>query len=224
MFRRLRSLFRLSRAGPSPPQVPAKSPFELTGRSIRLRDWKAKDLDLLGHWLKPGHPWQDLNGPYYPRRTTAELELMIDSKRRSISSGKWPVPRKDVAIAQCQSDDLLGRVIWYWQSQETFWLSLGIQLWDPALWGRGLGYEALGLWSGYLLAAMPELARLDLRTWSGNERMIRLAEKLGYREEARFRKARLIDGKHYDALGFGVLREEWQERYPGGFAADLGEA
>ena len=51
--------------------------------------------------------------------------------------------------------------------------------------------------------------------------MPRLAEKLGYQIEARFRKARIVDGRHYDGLGYGVLREEWEQRYPAGFAAHL---
>ncbi len=49
--------------------------------------------------------------------------------------------------------------------------------------------------------------------------MTRLAVKLGYILEARFRKARIVKGAYYDGLGYGVLREEWRERYPDGFAA-----
>jgi RimJ/RimL family protein N-acetyltransferase len=68
---------------------------------------------------------------------------------------------------------------------------------------------------------MPELARLDLRTWSGNHGMMALARKLGFIEEARFRKARIVDGAYHDGLGYGIRREEWATRYPDGFAASL---
>jgi hypothetical protein len=47
--------------------------------------------------------------------------------------------------------------------------------------------------------------------------MIGLATRLGFREEARFRKARIVDGKHCDGLGFGALREEWVSTFPNGF-------
>ena len=70
---------------------------------------------------------------------------------------------------------------------------------------------------------MPAIARLDLRTWSGNRGMMRLAEKLGYVEEARFRKARIVKGQFYDGMGYGVLREEWEQRYPNGFTQNLHE-
>jgi putative hydrolase of HD superfamily len=124
-------------------------------------------------------------------------------------------------IADAASDVLRGMVSWAWESAATHWPSVGIVIYDPAYWGQGLGYEALGLWSDYLFAAVPEFARLDLRTWSGNTGMQRLAAKLGYQEEARFRKARIVAGQYYDGLGYGVLREEWAARYPGGFAAHL---
>jgi len=50
-----------------------------------------------------------------------------------------------------------------------------------------------------------------LRTWSGNEGMMELAAKMGFKEEARFRKARIVKGQYYDSIGFGLLRDEWEK-------------
>ena len=52
--------------------------------------------------------------------------------------------------------------------------------------------------------------RLDLRTWGGHIGMIKLSEKLGFREEARFRKARIVENEYHDSIGMGILREEWE--------------
>ena len=98
----------------------------------------------------------------------------------------------------------------YWIVQESHWNAAGITLYRQATWGRGYGKEALHMWVNYLFSTDPELHRLDLRTWSGNERMIRLAQHLGFREEARFREAREVKGRRYDSLGFGLLRTEWE--------------
>jgi putative hydrolase of HD superfamily len=137
--------------------------------------------------------------------------------RKDIESNDWPSPRRRLAMIHQEDKKFLGTVSWYWVSEETNWLAVGIAICDPDYWKRGLGYEALGLWSEYLLQAMPELVRLDLRTWSGNTGMMRLAEKLGYKQEACFRKARIVNGEYYDSIGYGVLREEWEANYPGGF-------
>ena len=197
------------------------SDLPIIGRRTRLRDMTLEDLPRWEHWMMPGHRWHELDGPYYPKPSIDDVVNMVASAREKIEAADWPEPRRRLIVADAESDRLGGQVSWYWESQETTWLSVGIVLFDPDMWGRGLGYEALGLWCEYLLDAMPDLARLDLRTWSGNHGMVALAHKLGFLEEARFRKARIVDGEYYDGLGYGVLREEWIERYPSGFAASL---
>ncbi|MFT8312084.1 MAG: GNAT family protein [Sporolactobacillus sp.] len=98
----------------------------------------------------------------------------------------------------------------------------GIPLCQFRYWRRKLRHNsAFGLWTDYLFQAMPEIVRVDLRTWSGNFGMMKLAEKLGYTKEACFRKARIVNGKYYDSIGYGVLREEWDAWHPQGFQKDL---
>lgn len=196
-------------------------PVPLNGVSISLRDWRIDDLEPYAYWLRPGHRWQELDAPYYHDIDEGEIPAVVAHKRAEIQGVKR-TPRNGLVIANRETEQLLGALRWYWQSQETNWLSVGIVIYEPENWGLGIGYQALGLWSEYLLASMPHIARLDLRTWSGNAGMMRLAQKLGYLEEARFRKARIVGGRYYDALGYGVLREEWTLRYPHGFAAQLG--
>jgi putative hydrolase of HD superfamily len=165
--------------------------------------------------------YQELEGPYDPRPTETEIEQIFARLRETLTARQVTDPWRNLVIANRATDELFGRVSWYWQSEETQWLGGSICLFDPAIWGQGIGYEALGLWSEYLFAVMPRLPRLDLRTWSGNHGMMRLAEKLGYRLEARLRKARMVHDHSYDGMGYGILREEWLARSPHGFATSL---
>ena len=50
---------------------------------------------------------------------------------------------------------------------------------------------------------------LGISTWSGNKRMIKLAKKVGMKEEACIRQARIVEGQLYDAIKMGILRDEW---------------
>lgn len=195
--------------------------LKLPGRQIVLRDWTEDDFDRWARWMQPEHHWQRLDGPYYPPMDDDEVGEFIARKRCQLAADDFPLPRSDLVVALAGSGELIGRVSWYWQSEETHWLSLGISIYDPAYWGRGIGYEALGLWGECIWAAFPQIVRLDLRTWSGNHGMMRLARKLGFIEEARFRQARIVAGRHYDGLGYGILRDEWAARYPRGFVAHL---
>jgi hypothetical protein len=121
-------------------------------------------------------------------------------------------PRQNLIVAEANSNRLIGQVSRYWISEETDWLAAGIVIYNPTLWSKGYGTEAPGLWTSYLFTAFPRIVRLDLQTWSGNDGMMRVANKLGYQFEWRFRKARIVAGEYYDALGYGVLREEWEQR------------
>ena len=193
----------------------------LEGRRLRLRDFEPADLGAYGDWQAPGHDWQALDGPYYPHPDKAQVAEAVKRMRRAIELHAWPQPRVRLVIADRDGDQLMGIVSWYWIGEETDWLAVGIVLFDPANWGRGYGYEALGLWCDYLFRALPRIVRLDLRTWSGNVGMMKLAGKLGFQEEARFRRARVVNGAYYDGMGYGVLREEWMAHYPEGFGAHL---
>ncbi len=189
------------------------------GKKIILRNWQLQDLDHYAHWEMPGHEWQNFDGPYFPRMKAEGVFGMIQKLREKIEANEWEAVPKRIPIVSKSENKMIGRVNWYWVGQETNWLAIGIGVYDSAIWGQGIGYEALGLWCEYLWAAMPAIVRLDMRTWSGNVRLMRLAEKLGFKEEARFRNARIVDGKYYDGMGYGILREEWHTLYPNGFGS-----
>lgn len=181
----------------------------IEGKKIKLRDWILADVEKFREWQKPGQRWQELDGPYY-RSNVDESAQLAAKLQTQIENGDFPNPRARLVIADIHTNALIGTVSSYWESKETNWLCIGITIYDSSRWGQGIGAEAMGLWIDYLFASHPEIVRLDMRTWSGNEGLIRLAKKLGFTQEACFRKARIVDGKHYDGLGFGILREEWR--------------
>ena len=184
----------------------------MDGEQIRLRDFMAKDLARYEAYLAPEQEWRRWDGPYRPAGDAEWIRKHMDMVRRQIEGDEFDRPRRRQVIASRDSDALLGTVSRYWISEETHWPAIGIGIYDPAWWGKGIGFEALTLWCDYLFASLPDIVRIDMRTWSGNERMIRLAHRLGFKEEARFRNARIVRDEHFDGLGFGILRDEWEAR------------
>ena len=87
---------------------------------------------------------------------------------------------------------------------------LGIIIGEKAYWGRGYGTDAICTmldWAfGYL-----NLNRVSLTVYEYNERAIRCYEKSGFRHEGGMRQARYLDGKYYDELMMGILRNEFLE-------------
>lgn len=199
----------------------------MQGRRIALRDIRLDDLAAYATWHKPGQRWQDSDGPDLgapstPEEDAAWLEKRLAQLRERIETGAFSDPRTRLVIAERDGDRMIGEVSRYVEHKVLDWQAVGISIFDDSLWGRGRGYEALGLWVDYQFRSHPDWHRLMMGTWSGNVGMVRLAAKLGFVEEARYRRARHIRGEWYDSLGFGILREEWQARYPDGFAASLG--
>lgn len=195
--------------------------INIIGKQLILRDFAEKDLNMMAHWLHPSHQWHQFNGPYYPVTPAEKIPAIIEKYQQKITENTYPTPRFRLAMSTKASDEIIGTVTRYWISEETNWTAIGIAIWNHEHWGKGYGYEALGMWCDYLFEQEPKFVRLDARTWSGNTGMMKLAEKLGFTCEATFRKARIVNGDYYDGLGYGVLRDEWQARYPNGFVASL---
>ena len=49
------------------------------------------------------------------------------------------------------------------------------------------------------------------QTWSGNERMVHIAEKIGFEEYRRKKEFRLVRGKKYDGLTFRLNMEKFKK-------------
>ena len=104
---------------------------------------------------------------------------------------------------------VIGTVGFYWEYKPTRWLEMGIVIYNPAYWNGGYGTEALTLYRDLLFEKM-EIGRVGLTTWSGNERMMKVAEKIGMSLEGRMRKCRYYNGTYYDSIRMGMIREEWE--------------
>lgn len=85
----------------------------------------------------------------------------------------------------------------------TVGLSTGI-----GYWGKGYAKESMELILRFLYEERG-VQVVRLWTWSGNERMIGLAKKLGFLTSATLRESSILKGKPFDTLMMDMLREEF---------------
>lgn len=71
----------------------------------------------------------------------------------------------------------------HWSNCKTLWLNIGITIYDPNNWNKGIGVKALNLWIENIFNIYNELEHIGLVTWSGNIRMLKMAEKLGIKKK-----------------------------------------
>jgi RimJ/RimL family protein N-acetyltransferase len=173
---------------------------------LTLRERRSEDLPALHRWLhaEPQPDWQRWDAPYFhvnrPRSAVTLQEFTEQAHGKPPSPDQQVIALDSVCIGQVN------------RSEEApvggGWWELGLLIYDPAHWGGGLGTRALALWTDATFQET-EAHVITLTTWSGNERMVRAAERVGYRECGRVPEARLWEDRRRDSVRLAVLRRDW---------------
>ncbi|GAK02121.1 acetyltransferase, GNAT family [Geomicrobium sp. JCM 19037] len=174
-----------------------------TDGEITIRPVRDEDMERLWELLyrEENPEWKKWDAPYFTHRTMP-LNRFLERRDEWVNSDDgWVIEANGIVI---------GTVTYYYEDEMKNWLEMGIGIYDPEWWGGGSGSKALRLWMDHLFSTLP-LVRVGLTTWSGNERMVRVAEKLGMKMEARIRNVRFYNNHYYDSIRMGVLREEWEQ-------------
>ena len=86
------------------------------------------------------------------------------------------------------------------------WVGIGIG--DRQNWGKGYGTDAMRIIARYAFEELG-LHRLTLNVFAYNTRAIRAYEKNGYVVEGRAAEVIHREGKRWDMVYMGLLREDW---------------
>ncbi|KRM05277.1 acetyltransferase [Liquorilactobacillus ghanensis DSM 18630] len=148
--------------------------------------------------------WINWNGPYFAESLPNKLEFI-----QGISSKDYLInPFKKIIWVDNQMVGMVSAR--YVDGDLKRWLEIGICLYQSATWRQHIGYYSLKLWLDQLFRET-DLPHIGLTTWSGNYRMLGLAEKLGMKKEAQVRQVRYWQNQYWDSVKYGILRTEWQQ-------------
>ena len=189
----------------------------LEGKQVRLRSVVSADYRELYdlQYADTDREWAEWDAPYYKAEETQEtFEEFVQGYEKQRARN---LPWERRLLVETREGLMLGVITSYWEHEPSNWLETGILLYRSGTWGRGCGTEALRLYVAYLFECL-DVPRVGITTWSGNERMMRAAARIGMQIEGRMRRCRIVRGELYDSIRMGVLREEWEALY--GSAAD----
>ncbi|MCS0674408.1 GNAT family N-acetyltransferase [Cytobacillus firmus] len=180
--------------------------IEDTALKVKIRPIQEEDLPILWDYIygTDNPEWKRWDAPYFP----LEHKDFETYKQEFLQKAEEYLPSSMVIAAP---EKVIGIVGYYWEHRDSNWLEAGIVIHNPEYWNGGYGTEALTLWVDFLFSSLP-LARVGITTWSCNKRMMKAAEKIGMQLEGRMRKCRIVNGKCYDSIRMGILREEWEEK------------
>ena len=176
------------------------------GKLVRLR---AEEPEILGAALSR---WA----------RDSEYFRLLDSDPAFLWSEKWvkgwlekeqeKEPPEDIffSIRTLEGDCLIGFISlggFQWSHGEAW---VGIALGERSYWGKGYGTDAMCVILRYAFMEL-NLYRVSLDTFEYNPRAIRSYEKAGFTFEGRLRSYLNREGRRWDVLIMGILRDEWEK-------------
>lgn len=190
-------------------------------KNIVLRDMEERDIDDDIRWNTVETQWADWDAPW---ETEEELRT-FDPENYRREELEWIGKRKPDHRLSLEVDTAegvhIGSVSTYCLDENLDWKELtteddrrkqrwavGIEINEPAFWSGGWGTQALTALIRYHLSE--GYTDLYTQTWSGNFRMVGLAEKLGFRECRRKVGIREVRGGIYDGLTFRLDRAAFE--------------
>lgn len=126
----------------------------------------------------------------------------IDGVAESAAAGRW----LELAITAPADDAFLGTVMLHSVSEPNRRCEIGFWL-VPSARGAGIATAAVSRFLDWIFDALP-IDRIEMTTTPDNRATRRLAARLGFTEEGRFRERNIERGQRVDLVAFGLLRTD----------------
>ena len=172
---------------------------------IVIRNFEYNDLSKFWEmaFSDPHAEWTQWNWPYFHDTLPTRLAFL----------GEENVVRyvnQNLRQAIVVDGEIVGMVSAHFEDGNLHqWLEVGIVIYQQNLWGRHIGSKALRMWLDILFQMFPSLPHIGFTTWSGNQRMMTVGNKVGMKLEGRIRKVRFWQNQYYDSIKYGILRDEF---------------
>ena len=152
----------------------------------------------------------------------SEYVRLLNSSARALQSPKaalkWMEKEADeispggfyFSIRTLAKDKLIGELgldVVNWSGRDAF---VGLGIGETEYWSKGYGTDVMNVLLRFAFTEI-NLRRVTLTVFEYNPRAIRSYEKAGFRHEGRLRGLLNREGRRWDELFMGILREEWME-------------
>ncbi|MFO0969258.1 MAG: GNAT family protein [Gemmataceae bacterium] len=175
-----------------------KNPF-LIGATIYLRPLERVDAPVAQVWFNDP-AIRRLIARFQPMNQQSE-EALIDQVNKDEHALALAIVHKEldqpIGITGLMNIDFRNRHALF-----------GITIGNKDFWGQGIGTETTALVAQHAFETI-NLNRLGLHVYEFNERAIRAYERVGYRREGVLRQSFFSEGRYWDTVVMGLLREEW---------------
>jgi RimJ/RimL family protein N-acetyltransferase len=196
--------------------------MELKNDLVILRDFAQTDIEKRVFWETVENEWQLWDAPWEYEGKEKD-ELIRDLEEYETKMHLWVAEQKEendlrTGFQISINDDTRTYIGWCnsYKINDNFEITqakghcaIGINIPTMMARGKGLATSAMTLFIDYLMKN--EVNEIYTQTWSGNKRMIGLANKLGFEECMRKTNIYKVKGKLYDELTFRLNLDKFHE-------------
>jgi RimJ/RimL family protein N-acetyltransferase len=179
--------------------------MEIRTERLLLREFVADDWEAVLRYQRDARYLR-----YYPWENRGEkdargfVQMFLGQQQQN------PRRRFQLAITLPGTHELIG--------------NCGVRMADDSDHEADIGYELSHEWWGHGYATEGSAAMVDFgfrelgvhrvvaRCVADNAASVRVLQRLGFREEGRYREAAYFKGRYWDTLTFAILDREWADR------------
>jgi len=178
-----------------------------TGKLVRLAGIDPEEVSKsFAQWNRDSEYMRLLDSDPPRLHSSKAIKEWLEKELENAKDMYW------FTIRALENDRLLGDITLSVINRGNRDAFLGIGIGEREFWGQGYGTDAVQLILRYSFTEL-NLRRVSLTVFDFNERAMRSYEKAGFRLEGRQRLGMQREGRRWDILYMGILREEWMENY-----------
>ncbi len=177
-----------------------------SGKLVRLSAFDPEEMSkAFPNWYRNSEYLRLLNSSARPLQSPkAELKWMEKEAEENSPASYY------FSIRTLADDKLIGELgldVINWSGRDAF---VGLGIGETEYWSKGYGTDVMNVLLRFAFTEI-NLRRVTLTVFEYNPRAIRSYEKAGFRHEGRLRSLLHREGRRWDELFMGILREEWME-------------
>jgi RimJ/RimL family protein N-acetyltransferase len=177
-----------------------------TGSLVRLSAFDPEEMSqAFTRWNSNSEYFRLLNSSARPMYSAKSMVKWMEEE-----VGEMSLDSYYFSIRTLAEDKLIGEIgldIVNWAGRDAF---VGLGIGETEYWSKGYGTDGMNVLLRFAFMEI-NLRRVSLGVFEYNPRAIRSYEKAGFRHEGRLRRLLNREGRRWDNLFMGILREEWLE-------------
>lgn len=178
----------------------------LIGKFVRLSAFDPQEMSkAFPRWHRNSEYQRLLNASAAPLQSEKAALKWMEEEVGEMSPASY-----FFSIRTLAEDKLIGELgldVVTWQGRDAF---VGLGIGETDYWSKGYGTDVMNVLLRFAFTEV-NLRRITLTVFEYNPRAVRTYEKVGFRHEGRKRQLLKREGKRWDELYMGILREEWME-------------